>query len=228
MHYIRSLRESKYVGVFDWNEIIVLKNNQAKTIIEFLKNQEKNSYIAWSFESRRITLQHNNNVDSLEDVNFLYFENATIDITSFKRRAYQKNIYRAEFINRFHVYLIDKKIPSDKINLVRNEVAEIHHLRRMPDIEKKVNQTYTNILKEKGQILTNNFKFKLQKDPPITEQKTWNNYFNDITKNLENCRHHCFRESFSHEYCLCVSVEACLKYLNLTDKLDWITSNEYR
>uniref|UniRef100_A0A0K0F5D0 Glycosyltransferase family 92 protein n=1 Tax=Strongyloides venezuelensis TaxID=75913 RepID=A0A0K0F5D0_STRVS len=226
MHYIRSLRESKYVAVFDWDEIIVLKNNQTRTVTEFLKNQENNSYIAWSFESRRVTLKKNYNVDSLEDVNFLYFENARIDTKPFKRPAYQKNIYRPEFINRFHVHLVDKKLPSDKINYVINKEAEIYHLRRMPDIEKKFNQSYTNILKETGQILTNNFKLKLQKDPSITEQKTWNNYFNDITRNLENCRQNSFKESFSHKYGLCVSVEACSKYLNLTDKLDWITSKE--
>ncbi|CEF65793.1 Domain of unknown function DUF23 domain-containing protein [Strongyloides ratti] len=226
MLYIRSLKESKYVAVFDWDEIIVIHDNNTTNIKEFLKKNENNDYVAWSFESRRLMIKNNFSVNTLDDISFLSYGDAIMDIKPFKRPAYQKNIYRPEFIHRFHVHLIQKTIKSKNINYVNNKIGEIYHLRRIPDIEVKFNTIRTNILQESGQIWTQNFKMRLQIDSSITKNKTWNNYFDKIARKLENCRQETFKENFSHKYNLCVSVEACSKYLKLNEQLDWITSKE--
>uniref|UniRef100_A0A0N4ZF13 Glycosyltransferase family 92 protein n=1 Tax=Parastrongyloides trichosuri TaxID=131310 RepID=A0A0N4ZF13_PARTI len=228
MLYIRSLKESKYVAVFDWDEIVMIHNFQNSTVSDFLRNEEslKEEIIGWSFESRRMTIKNNYSINKLEDINFLSYESGSIDKKTFKRPAYQKNIYRLEKFSSFHVHLIQKTINPKMIRYVDNKEAEIYHLRRIPDIEPKIGTIRTDALKYPSQLWTQNFKLRLQLKPSILEKKTWNNYFNKIARNLENCRQQTFKENFSHKYKLCVSIDACSNYLKLDDDIEWIHSTD--
>uniref|UniRef100_A0AC35TRM8 Glycosyltransferase family 92 protein n=1 Tax=Rhabditophanes sp. KR3021 TaxID=114890 RepID=A0AC35TRM8_9BILA len=223
MFFIR--HESKYVAVMDLDEVLHFYKTNT-TVADYLKSQEVSNKDVriWSFQSRRVTVKKDYEVDSLDDVKFSYFENADMDTTPFKRPGYQKNIYRVEDVNRYHVHLVDKNILPKFVNYVLSTDIEIMHIRKIPDIEKKFKTKKSSALKKAGDDWTKSFKIRLATHSHSLVRKIWVNHFHDISQKLESCRQQTFKENFQHNYTLCVNVEICDDRLSLRKQIKWVES----